>query len=63
MGDLTQSISMTINDDFLAFALQTTFMQYDADRSGTVEPHELHAALAAFGKILCILVSLKSKLP
>ena len=30
--------------------LQTTFMQYDADRSGTVEPHELHAALSAFGK-------------
>lgn len=28
---------------------KTTFMQYDMDRSGTVEPHELHAALAAFG--------------
>ena len=27
-------------------------MQYDSDRSGTVEPHELHAALAAFGEIL-----------
>ncbi|XP_073236364.1 sorcin-like isoform X1 [Porites lutea] len=28
---------------------KTTFMQYDRDRSGTVEPHELHAALSAFG--------------
>ncbi|XP_068715403.1 sorcin-like isoform X2 [Montipora capricornis] len=28
---------------------KTTFMQYDSDRSGTVEPHELHSALAAFG--------------
>ena len=27
-------------------------MQYDRDRSGTVEPHELHAALSAFGKVL-----------
>lgn len=28
---------------------KTTFMQYDGDRSGTVEPHELHQALASFG--------------
>ncbi|XP_070566626.1 sorcin-like [Ptychodera flava] len=28
---------------------KTTFMQYDRDRSGTVEAHELHAALSAFG--------------
>ncbi|XP_078378497.1 sorcin-like [Oculina patagonica] len=28
---------------------KTTFMQYDSDRSGTVEPHELHGALSAFG--------------
>ncbi|XP_071951578.1 sorcin-like isoform X2 [Antedon mediterranea] len=28
---------------------KTTFMQYDRDRSGTVEPHELHAAIASFG--------------
>lgn len=25
-------------------------MQFDADRSGTVEPHEMHQALTAFGK-------------
>ena len=29
-------------------------MQYDRDRSGTVEPHELHAALSAFGKALSV---------
>jgi len=28
---------------------KTTFMNYDRDRSGTMEPHELHAALSAFG--------------
>ena len=33
-------------------ALQTAFMQYDRDRSGTVEPHELHGALSAFGKFI-----------
>ena len=25
-------------------------MQFDTDRSGTVEPHEMHQALTAFGK-------------
>ncbi|XP_035692032.1 sorcin-like [Branchiostoma floridae] len=28
---------------------KTTFMQYDRDRSGTVEPHELQAALTSWG--------------
>ncbi|XP_030846633.1 sorcin isoform X2 [Strongylocentrotus purpuratus] len=28
---------------------KTTFMTYDRDRSGQIEPHELTAALAAFG--------------
>ncbi|XP_048576373.1 sorcin isoform X2 [Nematostella vectensis] len=28
---------------------KTTFMQYDSDRSGTMEPHELNNALNAFG--------------
>lgn len=28
---------------------KTTFMQFDTDRSGTVEPHEMHQALTAFG--------------
>ncbi|XP_031570923.1 sorcin-like isoform X2 [Actinia tenebrosa] len=28
---------------------KTCFMQYDRDRSGTVEPHELHQALSSFG--------------
>lgn len=28
---------------------KNTFMQYDRDRSGTVEPHELHAAIQAWG--------------
>ena len=28
---------------------QGTFQQYDRDRSGTVEPHELQAALSSFG--------------
>ena len=29
--------------------MQGTFYQFDADRSGTVEPHELNRALVAFG--------------
>ena len=29
--------------------LQTTFAQYDTDRSGTMEGHELHRAITAFG--------------
>ena len=29
---------------------KTTFMTYDRDRSGTVEPHELNQALVSFGK-------------
>ncbi|XP_033113021.1 sorcin-like isoform X2 [Anneissia japonica] len=29
-----------------------TFMTYDRDRSGTVEPHELHAAISSFGYTL-----------
>jgi Ca2+-binding EF-hand superfamily protein len=28
---------------------RTTFYQFDADRSGTVEPHEMQNALTAFG--------------
>ena len=36
--------------NFFCAVLQTSFMQFDADRSGTVEPHELHQALSAFGK-------------
>ncbi|EDV26753.1 uncharacterized protein TRIADDRAFT_22435, partial [Trichoplax adhaerens] len=28
---------------------KTTFLQYDSDRSGTCEPHELYAAIASFG--------------
>lgn len=28
---------------------KNTFFQYDRDRSGTVEPHELHAAIASWG--------------
>jgi len=28
---------------------KTTFMQYDRDRSGSVEPHELHQAIQSFG--------------
>ncbi|XP_077998075.1 sorcin-like [Glandiceps talaboti] len=28
---------------------KTTFMQFDRDCSGTVEPHELHQALTTFG--------------
>ncbi|XP_066289587.1 sorcin-like isoform X1 [Branchiostoma lanceolatum] len=28
---------------------KTTFMQHDRDRSGTVEPHELHAAITSWG--------------
>lgn len=28
---------------------QNTFTQYDRDRSGTCEPHELHTAVASFG--------------
>jgi len=28
---------------------KNTFMQYDRDRSGTVEPHELHQAIASWG--------------
>lgn len=28
---------------------KTTFVTYDRDRSGTVEPHELHAAIASWG--------------
>lgn len=32
-------------------------MQYDRDRSGTVEPNELQAALTSWGKIsLCNLI-------
>ena len=35
---------------------QTTFMQHDRDRSGTVEPHELHAALTSFGNFVSFLL-------
>ncbi|XP_057293018.1 sorcin-like isoform X2 [Hydractinia symbiolongicarpus] len=28
---------------------KTTFMQYDRDRSGTVEPHEMHGAIQSWG--------------
>jgi len=28
---------------------KTSFMQFDRDRSGTVEPHELHQAIQSFG--------------
>lgn len=28
---------------------KTSFMNYDRDRSGTVEPHELHQAISAWG--------------
>jgi len=28
---------------------KTSFVNYDRDRSGTVEPHELHAAIASWG--------------
>jgi hypothetical protein len=31
---------------------KTTFMQYDRDRSGTVEPHELHQAISSWGYAL-----------
>lgn len=37
---------------------QTTFMQHDRDRSGTVEPHELHAALTSFGNFVSFLLIL-----
>ena len=33
----------------LCFFLQTSFMNFDRDRSGTVEPHELQQAITAFG--------------
>ena len=29
--------------------LQGNFMQYDRDRSGSIEPHELHACIESFG--------------
>ena len=29
--------------------MQTTFAQYDTDRSGTMEGHELQRAISAFG--------------
>lgn len=31
-------------------------MQHDRDRSGTVEPHELHAALTSFGNFVSFLL-------
>lgn len=31
-------------------------MQHDRDRSGTVEPHELHAALTSFGNLVSFLL-------
>lgn len=31
---------------------KNSFMQYDRDRSGTVEPHELHQAVASWGYTL-----------
>ena len=48
-----RNFELWVIESFFSLApFQTTFMQYDMDRSGTVEPHELHAALAAFGKSL-----------
>ena len=35
--------------NFSLSSIQTTFMTFDADRSGTVEPHELYNALRTFG--------------
>ena len=32
-------------------------MQHDRDRSGTVEPHELHAALTSFGNFVSFLLN------
>lgn len=35
--------------EYYCYNLQTTFAQYDTDRSGTMEGHELQRAITAFG--------------
>lgn len=36
-------------NEVVVFIVQAAFERFDADRSGTVEPHELHTALSTFG--------------
>lgn len=42
-------VHVTWNEVRSVFIVQGAFERFDADRSGSVEPHELHTALSTFG--------------
>ncbi len=44
-----QAKGLALKCEHLSYLFQTTFMQFDRDRSGTVEPHELQQAITTFG--------------
>ncbi len=43
------AIQAALKCEHLSYLFQTVFMQFDRDRSGTVEPHELQQAITTFG--------------